>query len=59
MSWEKFVTLFCDAEDCDSACSTGRTRVAEAREVAPDWTYVDGQDLCGSCSREREVGPWA
>lgn len=52
MTWQKFVTLFCDVCE-DDACSTDATRIAEAREIAPDWTYEDGQDICPSCKRRR------
>jgi hypothetical protein len=56
MSWQKFVTLFCDGEGCDAAYASGEIRVSEARDVAPDWTYVDGDDLCPTCSWRREGG---
>lgn len=52
MAWEKFVTLLCDG--CEDVCGTDETRVVEARETAPDWTFQGGEDLCPACTRRRE-----
>jgi hypothetical protein len=50
MSYQKFVTMFCDG--CENSVMTDCTTVADAREYLVDWKTGPSEDLCPSCCYE-------
>lgn len=47
MSYQKFVTLFCD--ECGDGRMTSSRYVSDARDELADWDTSPEKDVCPSC----------